>query len=101
MNSSYPTAKVHFVKKFKYLGSIITPLLNEDAKIDARIKKAKSIMGDLKYFFDNRDIDKRFKVEIYVASPLKALLWGWNSTKDNLKKIMVFHHGAIRRILGI
>jgi hypothetical protein len=30
---------VHFVHKFKYLGSIITPLLNEDAEIKARIKK--------------------------------------------------------------
>ena len=96
--------KVHFVSRFKYLGSIITPLLNEDAEIDARIKKAKSIMGASKYFFDNIDVDKRIKTEIYVAGPLNALLWGcetWNLTKDNLKKIMVFHHGAIRRILGI
>ena len=30
---------VHFVHKFKYLGSIITPLLNEDAEVKARIKK--------------------------------------------------------------
>lgn len=29
---------VHFVHKFKYLGSIITPLLNEDAEVEARIK---------------------------------------------------------------
>ena len=35
-----PSGKmVHFVHKFKYLGSIITPLLNEDAEIKARIKK--------------------------------------------------------------
>ena len=35
--------KVHFVNKFKYLGSIITPLLNEDTEIETRIKKAKSM----------------------------------------------------------
>ena len=96
--------KVHFVNRFKYLGSIITPLLNEDAEIDTRIKKAKSIMGASKYFFDSRDVDKRIKAEIYIAGPLNALLWGceaWNLTKDNLRKIMSFHHGAIRRILGI
>ena len=46
--------KVHFTKSFKYLGSIITPLLNEDSEIEARIKKAKSIMGASKYFFDNK-----------------------------------------------
>ena len=49
---------VHFVNKFKYLGSIITPMLNEDVEIEARISKAKSLMGAAKYFFDNKDIDK-------------------------------------------
>ena len=96
--------KVHFVKNFKYLGSISTPLLNEDAKIVTRIKKAKSIMGASKHFFDNKDVDKRIKAEIYIAGPLNALLWGceaWNLTKNNLNKIMSFHHSAIRRILGI
>jgi hypothetical protein len=31
--------KVHFMHSLKYLGSIITPLLNEDTEIDVRIKK--------------------------------------------------------------
>ena len=81
--------KVYFVKNFKYLGSNFTPLLNEDAKIDARIKKAKSIMGASKHSLDNKDIDKRIKTEIYIASPLNALLCGceaWNLTKKNLNK---------------
>ena len=96
--------KVHFINKFKYLGSIITLLLNKDAETHARIKKAKSIMRASKYFFDNRGVDRRIKAEIYVAGPLSALLWGctaWNLMKDNLKKTMALHHGAIRRILGI
>jgi hypothetical protein len=46
--------KIHFVRSFKYLGSIITPLLNEDAEIEARIKKAKAIMGIARTFFDNK-----------------------------------------------
>jgi hypothetical protein len=96
--------RVHFTNSFKYLGSIITPLLNEDLEIEARIKKAKSIMGATKHFFSNKDIDKRIKSEIYVAGPLNALLWGcesWNLTKRNLNKLTTFHHSAIRRILGI
>mmetsp|Transcript_1493 Transcript_1493/g.2313 ORF Transcript_1493/g.2313 Transcript_1493/m.2313 type:complete len:881 (+) Transcript_1493:452-3094(+) len=96
--------KVHYVNKFKYLGSFITPLLNEDYEIDMRIKKAKSIMGAAKHFFNNKDVDKRIKAQIYVAGPLNALLWGcetWNLTKYNLNKLMSFHHSAIRRILGI
>ncbi len=53
--------RIHFASKFKYLGSIITPLLNEDAEIDARIKKAKSIMGLSKHFLDNKDVDCHLK----------------------------------------
>ena len=96
--------KVHFVNKFKYLGSLITPLLNEDIEIEVRVKKAKSIMGAAKHFFNNKDVDKRIKAQIYVAGPLNALLWGcetWNLTKYNLNKLISFHHSAIRRILGI
>jgi hypothetical protein len=83
------------VHKFKYFGSIITPLLNEDIEIEARIK-TKSIMGILKSFFDNKDVDKRIKSQIYVAGPLNALLRGckiWNLTKQNLNKLKSFHHG--------
>jgi hypothetical protein len=96
--------KIHFLNKFKYLGSIITPLLNEDLEVETRIKKAKSLMGAARHFFDNKDVDKRIKSQIYVAGPLNALLWGfesWNLTKNNLRKLTAFHHGAIRRILGI
>jgi len=80
--------KVHFGDKFKYLGSIITRLLNEDAEIDARIKKAMSIMGALKHFFDNRDVDRRIKVEIYAAGPLNALLWGCQTSRKSWCSIM-------------
>jgi hypothetical protein len=31
--------RIHFVQEFKYIGSIITPLLKEDAEIESRIKK--------------------------------------------------------------
>lgn len=55
-------------------------------------------MGAWKLFFDIKDIDKKFKVEIYIAGPLNGLLWG---CKNNLQKVMSFHHGAIRRIFGI
>ncbi len=61
-------------------------------------------MGIVKPFFDNKDVDKMIKCQIYVAGPLNALLWGcqtWNLTKWNLNRLSIFHHGAIRRILAI
>ncbi len=68
--------RIHFTSKFKYLGSIITPLLNEDIEIEARIKKAKSMMGLSKHFFDNKDVDRRLKYQVYTSGPVNALLWG-------------------------
>jgi hypothetical protein len=32
-------SRIHLTKSFKYLGSIITPCLNEDSEIEMRIKK--------------------------------------------------------------
>jgi hypothetical protein len=97
--------RIHFINKFKYLGCIVTlPPLNEDAEIDARIKKAKPIMDASKHFFDNNGVDCRVKTQIYTAAPLNALLWGcksWNLMRRNLNKLRSFHHGAIRRILKI
>jgi hypothetical protein len=104
-NFSLPdNSQIHFVSKFIYLGSIITPLLNKDAEIESRIREAKAIMGASKHFFDNKDVDHRVKTQIYIAGPLNALLWGcksWNLTKRNLNKLRSFHHGAIHQILSI
>jgi hypothetical protein len=39
-----------------------------------------------------------------MAGPLNALLWGcqsWNLSKRNIDQLNVFHHSAIRWILGI
>ena len=62
-------------------------------------------MGISKHFFDNKDVDKKIKAQIYVPGPLNALLWGcesWSLSKHNInKQLTAFHHSAIRRILGI
>ena len=61
-------------------------------------------MGVSKHFFNNKDVDKRIKSEIYIAAPLNALPWGcqsWNLTKHTLNKLTSFHHSAIKRNLGI
>jgi hypothetical protein len=61
-------------------------------------------MGASRHFFDNKDVDRRVKTQIYVRGPLNALLQGcesWNLMKKNLKKLQSFHHGAIHQILSI
>ncbi len=57
-----------------------------------------------KQFFDNKDVDRHLKYQVYTSGALNALLWGyetWNLMKKNLNKLQSFHHGAIRHILHI
>ena len=69
---------VQFTDKFKYLGSIVTPCLTENAEINARIKRAKSQTGILRHFFSCMDIKLRAKYWVYIAGCLNILLWGQN-----------------------
>jgi len=80
---------IPFTMKFRYLGSIITPKLNENAEIEPRIKKASSQMGILKHFFSSKDIDPQVKYWVYLTGPLNCLLWGcksWNVMKRKQRK---------------
>ena len=42
---------IHFARKFRYLGALITPKLNDNIKIQTHINKAKAQMGLLRHFF--------------------------------------------------
>ena len=98
------TNQIHFVQNFKYLGSIISNDLKEDTEIKARIKKAWSVIGAMKFVLKNKDVDLNTKIFLYITAPLQALLWGaesWSLSKTNLNALNVFHHSAIRWILGI
>jgi hypothetical protein len=95
---------IQFTNNFKYLGSILSPELNEDAEIKARIRKAKSLIGTAKHFFNNRDVDLRTKHSIYNSFAINAVLWGcesWNLSAKNKNQLEAFHHSSIRRILNI
>ncbi len=105
----WPSSRVDYVQ-YNYtlgtihLGSFITPLLNKDVDIKMRIKKAKSIMGYSKHFFNNKDVDCHLKYQVYTSRSHNALLWGcetWNLMKKNLNKLWSFHHGVIMCILHI
>jgi hypothetical protein len=61
--------KGHFTNKFKYLGSLITPLLNEDCEIEARIKKTKSIMGASKYSSTTKTSTKELNPKYTSLAP--------------------------------
>jgi hypothetical protein len=73
---------IHFTEEFKYIGSLISLKLDEVAEIANHIKMAISLMGILlSFFFNWCDVDLCTKCNMYVVSPLNALLVGcktWN-----------------------
>ena len=50
---------ITFTKYFKYLGSFISFILNDDHDIAERIKKANQSMGALNFFWDAKEVDLR------------------------------------------
>ena len=58
----------------------------------------------MKFILKNKDVNLNTKIFLYTTAPLQALLWGaesWSLSKTNLNALNVFHHSAIRWILGI
>jgi exonuclease III len=95
---------VNFTSNFKYLGSIISNDLKDDLEIDSRIKKASAQVGALKNFFKNKHVSLKAKFQIFQAIPINTVLWGcesWAMSEIISRKLQVFYHKSIRKILNI
>jgi stress-induced morphogen len=82
----HDSSRIHFTNSFKYLGLIITLLLNKDSKIEVRIK-SKIFKGMHKIFFHQQRCGCHLKYQVYTSGPLYALLWGcetWNLIEKTL-----------------
>ena len=61
-------------------------------------------MGDLNHFWSDQSVDDHSKYQIFRAIPCNLLLRGcesWALREATLKKLEVFLHRNIRKILGI
>jgi hypothetical protein len=97
-------AYFHFTEKIKYLGLWATTDLKDKTNVPVRMAKGYGLMGALKELFRSTEVPLGIKYKMYVAIPLNAELWGcesWATIEAGTKTIEVFHHKAIRKILGI
>jgi len=95
---------IHFVKEFKYLGTIINYMLDDTIDIKHRITQASKAVGALNSLWNSQAVSIETKVKMYLAIPVNLLLWNsesWSGNSTDLQQIDVFHHKTIRRILGI
>jgi len=96
---------VHFTKRFKYLGSILSSNLKDDDEIDARIKAGSAAFASVrKQFFGSRQIRAAHKRSAYEGLVLSILLYGceaWCVTSESMGRIRRFHNRCVRIMRGV
>ena len=84
--------------------SYISYSLRDDYNIYARPSEVNASMESLAKFWTDDSVNNRSKYLIFLSITINLLLWGcesWALRTSLLKKIGVFLHRSIRRILGI
>jgi hypothetical protein len=98
-------AHIHLTTKFKYVGSTVTSKLSDNLYVNTRIGIANLQTVQMKELFRCKGISRRTKKFIYWCQsiPIITVLWGcatWALKEEEKRMLELFHHGAIRRILG-
>ena len=93
------------VKKFCYLGSILTYDCSDTEDVTTRIAKASGAFGAVRYqLFSNRNVSFEAKKFIYEGLILPILLYGcevWCLTEELYNKIRLFHSRCIRAMCRV
>ncbi len=95
---------IDYTATFKYLGTLTSFDLKDDDDIQARVDKSSQQMGAFKNVWESPYVDLKAKYLFFLAIPINTLLWGcesWAIREDHHKKLDVFVHSSVRRILGI
>ena len=93
-----------YCNKFKYLGTIFTPSLKDDADINKRIASAVGAFATMKKVLCNSKIPVKLRVWIFDATVVNILLWGcesWALTAELERKLKVCHNRFLRKMVGI
>ena len=92
--------EIPFTQKFKYLGSLITSDLKEDAEIDSRIRAATAAFASIRsQFFSSKQIRTEHKRIAYEGIVMSILLYGcetWSLTCKLQRRLESFHNRCIR-----
>jgi hypothetical protein len=95
---------ISFCDSFKYLGSFITPSLDEDFDINARVNKARAAQHLMRPILTSKSIPQLLRAQLYKQTVLNILLFGcetWALTKGQLNRLTRVHNDCARSIYGI
>ena len=98
-------AELSVVKRFTYLGSVLSDSCTLDAEIDRRIALAAAAFGNLtKRALCNHGLTIHTKMMVYKAVCISVLLYGceaWALHRRHFRKLEFFHTKCLQRILGL
>lgn len=92
------------VKKFQYLGSIITPDGGAEEDVRNRIRLATIVFSKLRNLWFSNGISLELKLNIFTSSVKSVLLYGcetWKVTRRLTQLLQVFVNKCLRKICGI
>jgi hypothetical protein len=95
---------IETVKRFSYLGSVITENGGAEEDILQRLSKARGAFARMGPVWRSRQYSRRTKIRLYEACVLSVLLYGaecWRLTKSDSQKLGAFHTSCLRKICRI
>jgi hypothetical protein len=95
---------IPFCSKFKYLGSILTPDLDDSTEIERRLSLAQMVFNKFRKILCNQRITVHLRRQLYQVCVLSVLLAGcetWAVNDSHLKKLTSFHNKCTRSMCGI
>uniref|UniRef100_A0A914WQC5 Reverse transcriptase domain-containing protein n=1 Tax=Plectus sambesii TaxID=2011161 RepID=A0A914WQC5_9BILA len=96
--------EIEEVKKFTYLGSVMTGDGGSDEDVDARIGKAAAVFKRMRPMWSSASINEGIKIRLFTTIIVPTALYGcetWRHTERIAKKLNVFQQRCLRRIFRI
>jgi hypothetical protein len=99
--------EIKFVKKFKYLGSVLSDQLDGGVTMDVGVRcgKATAAYAALSHaVFEDKALTLKTRIMVYKAAVWGTLLYGaeaWAIKKSDVRKMEVVHNRCIRKLLGV
>jgi hypothetical protein len=95
---------ISFCQAFQYLGTFLTPTLDDNFDIDSRITAATKAFYSMCNVLLNKRIKLSFHVQFYLAIPINILLWGsdsWALSTDLCRKLKTCCNGENGLVINI
>ena len=92
------------IEDFTFLASLISNNNGAHKDIQACLNIAKGAFSRLRNIWKSRQYSLKTKIRLYNSNVKAVLLYGsecWRITKDDTRKVDVFHNGCLRKICNI